>query len=241
MPAVTRRGTSTARRPSEAGLTAVELMVAAALLAIVLAMTFSATTVTTKDTARQVGQGTATDVATVVAGELQAVLAGAVDPADLPAGDTSDCSGSATGAAFPADQGPFVGATSTAVALCVLVAGTSTAYTEQVQFADACDASSVCTVTVSRWPAPGSGGSATTVFEQGGVSDGASPQAPLAYDDEAGGTWSTVAAPSSATLAEVEAVRLSVTVAGTAGGSGSTIERVVLLPNRLAAGLGANS
>lgn len=240
MPAVARRPPA-ARQPTETGLTTVEVLVAAALLAVVLAVTFTSTAATTKDTAREVGQGTATDVATTVAGDLQTVLAGAVNPADLPSGDTDDCSGSASGAGFPPGQGPFVSATSTSVALCSLAPGASTAYTEQVQFADACNGSSVCTVTVTRWPAPGSGGKASTVFEQRAVSDGTSPQSPLAYDEESGSTWSTVAAPSAATLSEVEAVQLSVTVPGSAGGSGTTIERVVLLPNTLPMTQGADS
>lgn len=240
MPGVARWSPGNGRGAPEAGLSAVEVMVAAALFAMVLAMTFTATSVTTKDTARQVGQGTATDTATVVAGELRAVLAGAVDPASLPSGITDDCSGSVAGAAFPPDQGPFVSATPTAVALCVLGAGSSTAYTEQVQFANGCDAASVCTVTVIRWPKPGSGGT-STVFEQTGVSDGSAPQAPLGYDEESGGTWTTVAAPTAANLVQVEAVQLSVTVPGTAGGSSTTIERVVLLPNTVTGGLGANS
>lgn len=218
-------GRPTARCSGDAGLSLVELLITATVLLVALTAAFTATVTSSRVAARTVSQGTATDRAMTVVGELQSLLSGAVVPALLPTTVQSDCSGSATGAAFPSGQGPFVVASSTSVALCTLRPGATTAYTEDVAFSS-CAQSSMCTLTVSQWPAP-SGGSATTIYQQTAVSDATSPVAPFVYEQATAAGW----APTTVDAA-IEAVQLTVAT-GASGGATTTVQRVVLLPNTL--------
>jgi len=156
------------------------------------------------------------------------------------AGITSSCTDGDSGGttAFAPGNGPFVSAGATSIMFCGFRNSSTTSYTYDIHFT-ACTTSDICTLAIDR--EPGFHCSVCTplrVFAMDGVSDapsGSPAAGPFTY-------WYYDAAASSppywqptSTLSQIQAVQVSFTLTG-ASGSGTKVQRMILLPNTLAGG-----
>ena len=136
------------------------------------------------------------------------------------------CAGGSNGQAFTDGNGPFVSATASDIVFCGLRNNSSTAYSYHLHFAD-CSGSGICNLQIDRYAPPGcSPCHTTTVFTMANVSDAGTP---FVYDyyDRGSAAWEPTAV-----LSQVQAVQVTYTVAAS-GVSGTTVKRLVLLPNTL--------
>jgi type II secretory pathway pseudopilin PulG len=218
------------------GFTLVEILVAAALFMVLMAMVFTSTVISGQVSSNSMRQGATTDAALTAADEIQRVLSSAIDPtaSSFPGDVTNDCSGNDSGTAtFQHGDGPFATApTDSDVAVCGVLPGSSAAYTYEVGFTGC--ANNVCTLTVTKWPACGSGLEAVTVDAERGVSDDPSPGV-FAFEHATASGWSPTT-----TASDIQAVHVTLAVPAS-GGAGTTIDRLVLLPNTLPTSEGADT
>lgn len=233
----------------DSGLTAIELLIAAILLVVVVTIGFLVTTA-------MVGQANATQRTGSLTGPaqngmqvLREFFAGAVPaqsvvaPSGTPGSQlyADGCANGSGGAAFPTGQGPFVSATGTDVVLCLVRSGANSAYTYHVYFSGStCATTGNCTLTVDQdppltvWAAPSTPkptavGTPTTVEQIPNVvctqCITASPTGALPFVfSNTSVALNSVGSPTvpTASLSQIQAVDVTLTIASSANHAGST-------------------
>jgi type II secretory pathway pseudopilin PulG len=229
MPAVTRPR-------EEAGFTLVEMTVATLIAMVVLLSGSVAMSATARATRLELNQGATTNSALTTTQAVQQALAGGWTTGTV-GGVSNYCTdGSANGqTGFPTGNGPFVSASATAIVFCGFPNNQLISYTYKIYFTG-CSTSHVCTLAIDQEPGLLCS-VCTTVprFRMAGVSNAltTSPPGPFSfwtYNASASPPWQQTS-----TLSQIQAVQLALRLTNPSG-SGTFVQRMILLPNTLAGG-----
>ena len=236
MPPTAMPPTAMPPHDDDRGFTLVEVMIASIIALALLVSASVAMTATTHAVRTESTQGSTTSSALIAVQEIQSLLGGTWTSGSL-GGEPSVCSGGIQGSnsqLFPSGQGPFVTATGTDLMFCAFRNNSTTSATFEIHFTG-CSTHNVCTLKIDQEPGPGvCPCTVNTIFSMPGIYDGGTgANAPFVYDYYQ--TTNPVGWTSTSQLNQIQAVKLTLSVSG-GGGSGTNVQRLVLLPNTLAGG-----